>query len=141
MSSLWLFSSAFAFLIFSVRAACPPLHPPCCVHPNSIWCRVQIVKLLFLSSSVNSSVLCPNILLTTLFPNVRNPCSLPRVRDQVPYPYKRTVVVVASLDKELGDKKVLNRKVSTSPRIYSARNFFVNVIFFIVVPNVKGIVK
>jgi len=37
-----------------------------------------------------SSLLCPNILLTTLFLNDLNPCSSLSVRDQVSYPYKTT---------------------------------------------------
>jgi hypothetical protein len=44
----------------------------------------------FLHSPVTSSLLCPNILLRTLFSNTLSLCSYLNVRDQVSHPYKTT---------------------------------------------------
>jgi hypothetical protein len=43
-----------------------------------------------LHSPVASSLLGPNILLSTLFSNTLSLCSSPSVRDQVSHPYKTT---------------------------------------------------
>jgi hypothetical protein len=60
-------------------------------HPNNIWWWVQIIEFLFISllhSPVTSSVLGPNILLSTLFSNTLNLSSSLSVRDQISHPYK-----------------------------------------------------
>jgi len=47
-------------------------HPPWLEHPNSIWCNLQIIKLLimnFLQPLTTASLLCPNIFLSTQFSN------------------------------------------------------------------------
>ena len=44
----------------------------------------------FVHSTVTSSLLCPNILVSTLFPNTLSLCSSLNVSDQVPNPYKTT---------------------------------------------------
>jgi hypothetical protein len=51
-----------------------PSHPLCFDHLNNIWWRAQTTKCLinFLQSFVTSSLLCPNILLSTLFLSTLN---------------------------------------------------------------------
>jgi len=57
-------------------------------HPNSIRWELRITKLLisFLHSPVTSSLLGPNILLSTLFSNTLNLASTLNVNDQVSHP-------------------------------------------------------
>jgi hypothetical protein len=45
---------------------------------------------IFLHSAVTSSILGPNVLLSTLFSNTLSPCCSLSVRDQVSHPYKTT---------------------------------------------------
>jgi hypothetical protein len=62
-------------------------------YTNNICWRVQVMTLLIMQSSPFScplSVLGLNILLSTLFSDVPNVCSL-NVRDQVSYPYRTRV--------------------------------------------------
>jgi len=75
--------------VFPMCATCP-FHPLWSDHPNNIWWRVQIMKFLlmqFLHPPVTSSLLCPNILLGTMFSYTLNVHSL-RSRDQISHPYK-----------------------------------------------------
>jgi hypothetical protein len=61
-------------------------------HPNDIWWAVQIIKLpvySFLNSPVTSSLLGPNILLNTQFPNSLGLRSSLHVSDQVSHTYKK----------------------------------------------------
>jgi hypothetical protein len=78
----------------------------------------------FLHSPTLSSLLAPNILLRTLFPNTLNICSYISVKDLVSHPYKRTgkimVLYISTfkfLDSRREDKKTLNRMVASIPRI------------------------
>jgi len=63
--------------------------PPWLSHHNNILWSVQVMKLL-LQPPATSSVLCQNILLSTLFSNTLNLLSSLSVRDQVSDPYKTT---------------------------------------------------
>ena len=76
-------------------------------HPKNIGCGVQIINLLIMKlfpSPVNSPLLGPNILLSTLFSNtlsLRSPLS---VNDQVSHPYKfivQCILIVVFLDSNL----------------------------------------
>jgi hypothetical protein len=74
-----------------------PYHPPCFGHPNNIWRKIQIMKLLicnFLQLPVTSSLLNPNILLNTLFSITLNLCSSLNVRGLVSYPYRTTGAII-----------------------------------------------
>jgi hypothetical protein len=67
-----------------------PSHSPLC-RPNAP--NIQIMKLrtqtyIFLHPPVTSSLLVPNILLSTLFSNTLNLCPSLRTTDQVSHPYK-----------------------------------------------------
>ena len=66
-------------------------------HSNNIWWRVQSLSpslCSFLHSSVTVSLLGPNILLRTLFPNTLRLRSSLSVSDQVSHPYKTTGNIV-----------------------------------------------
>jgi hypothetical protein len=52
----------------------------------------------FLHSPIISSLLGPNILLSTLFSNALSLCSSLHVRDQVPHPYKTTGRIIPFSD-------------------------------------------
>ena len=65
-----------------------PSHSYLFDHPNNIGWWVQIIKFLimyFLHSAVTSSLLGPNILLSTLLSNTLNLCPSLNVSDQVSY--------------------------------------------------------
>ena len=64
-------------------------------HLNNIGWGVQIIQLLsFLHSPVTSSLLGPNILLSTLFTNTLSLRSSLNVSDQVSHPYKTTGKII-----------------------------------------------
>jgi hypothetical protein len=75
----------------------------------------------FLQPSTTSSLLGPNIFLSTLFSNTFNLCSSLSVREQVSHPYKTTrkTVILYTLRfiDETGRQKILNWKVASIPRI------------------------
>ena len=65
--------------------------------PYTIWWRVQIIKLLVMLSfplPVTSSLLSPNILLSTLFSGTLSQCSSLNMTDQVSHPYKTTGKII-----------------------------------------------
>jgi hypothetical protein len=74
------------------------VHPPWLDHSNKIC---VVYKLWSFSSwsllqlPATSSLLCPNILLSTLFSNTLNLCSPLTVRDRLSYPSKQQVKLVA----------------------------------------------
>jgi hypothetical protein len=78
--------------LFSPTCYMPrPSHSSRFYQPNNIWWWVQILSYSLCSllhSPVASSLLGPNILLSTLFSNTLSLCSSLSVRDQVPHPYK-----------------------------------------------------
>jgi hypothetical protein len=88
----------------------------------------------FLHSPVTSPPLGPNILLRTLFSSTLGLCSSFNVSDQVSHPYKTTgtimvlYVLTFTFSDRVGRQKTLNRMVASIPRIYSARNLFVDAI-------------
>jgi hypothetical protein len=76
--------------------SCPP-HSPWFDLPNNIWWLVLIMKLSILQLSpfsVTSSLLGPNILLSTLFSDNLSLCSSLNTRDEVSDPYKTTGRIV-----------------------------------------------
>jgi hypothetical protein len=83
-----------AFLISPMRSTFPAhLTPPLFYQPNDIWWSAQVMKLLimqFSPASPTSSLLGPNILLSTLFSNTLNLCSYLNIKDQTSHPYKTT---------------------------------------------------
>ena len=85
-----------------------PLPHTCCIphpsnsswfdHPNNIWRGVQIIKLLIMLFSpfpVTSSVLGPNIVLSTVFSNTLSLRSSLSMSDHVSHPYKTTGKIIA----------------------------------------------
>jgi hypothetical protein len=83
-------SAPKASMHLSVTLTChiPGLSLYSCVN---IWWEVEIMKLLlcnFLHFSLTSSLLNPNIILSTLFCNYLKPVTSFSVDDQVPHPYK-----------------------------------------------------
>ena len=81
-------------------------------------------------SPVTSSVLCPNVLLSTLFSNTLSQHSSLHVRDQVSQPYKTTykiivmcILIFIFLDSKQEDKKILQWMKASFPWHLS---FFMN---------------
>jgi hypothetical protein len=88
----------YAFLIYTMRATFSTqfilLHLITliiCGEAYKLW-RYSLWSLLH--SSTISSLLCPNILFSTLLSNALNLCSSRSVRDQVPHPYKTTGKII-----------------------------------------------
>jgi hypothetical protein len=73
--------------IFHVCYMTHPSDPPWFDHHN-IWWSVQVTKFLDVQPYATSSLLGPNILLSTLFSNTPNLCSSISVRDQVSHPHE-----------------------------------------------------
>jgi hypothetical protein len=76
----------YAFLISSSVLHVPPLSSFWFDHPNDIWWRVQVMKLLIMQSSpvfATSSLIVRNILLSTLFSNTLNLCHFVILWNQV----------------------------------------------------------
>jgi hypothetical protein len=70
-----------------------PAHSSWFYHPNNIWWREQIIKLLITQCSPLPCYLAPlrpNVFLGTLFSNTLSLCSFLSVRDQLSHPYKTT---------------------------------------------------
>jgi hypothetical protein len=70
-----------------------PFHPPRFDNLNSIWWRALITTLLIMQCfhrPVTSSVLGPNIFLSTIFSNALCLCFHLNVKDEVPHSYKTT---------------------------------------------------
>jgi hypothetical protein len=103
----------FVFLVACFPLALPPTTYTCSSSPHSCyislpshsrldysnytWQRVQITKLLvcnFLHSPIVSSLLGPNILLSTPFSNTFSLCFHLDVREQVSHPYKTTDKII-----------------------------------------------
>jgi len=89
----------------------------------------------FLHSSVTSSILGPNIFLSTLFSDTLSLCSSLNVNDQVSYPYKTTgkiivmyILILTNLDSKTEDKKILHRMTASIPWLQPALNFFLSII-------------
>ena len=87
----------------------------------------------FLHSPVTSSLLRPNILLSTLFSNSLSLCSTRNLRDQVSHPYKTTgkiivlyILIFIFLDYKLGRHKILHRMIASIPWLRSALSFFLD---------------
>jgi hypothetical protein len=86
----------------------------------------------FLYFSVTSSVLVPNISLSTLFSNTLSLCSSLIVCDQVSHPHKTTgkiIVLYILIFKFLGSKlegKIVHWLTASIPWLQSALNFFPN---------------
>ena len=81
----------YASPLHHTRYISRPSHSSRFDHPDNIWWGVQIIKLLimqFLHSPVTSSLLGPNILLSTLFSKTFSRRSFLNVSDQVSHPYK-----------------------------------------------------
>jgi predicted branched-subunit amino acid permease len=88
-----------------------------------------------LCNYLHSSLLGPNILLSTLFLNTLSLCYSLNVRDQFSHPYKTTgrivvlcILTFMILDSRQEDKKTLNWMVASIPQIYLAVNFFMHTI-------------
>ena len=58
-------------------------------YANNIWSAVQIIQLLVYSTPVSSSLIGPNIFISTLFSYNLSLRSSLKVRDQVSHPYKK----------------------------------------------------
>ena len=67
-----------------------PSHSSRFYHSKNIGWGVEVIKLINIHSPVTSSLLGPNILLSTLFSNTLSLRSSTSVSDQVSYPYKTT---------------------------------------------------
>jgi len=91
----------------------------------------------FLLSPLNSSLLGPNIHLSTLFSNILNLCSSLRVRDQVSHPYKTSakiivlyILIFACLDSILEDKTFCTEWKQAFPDFNLHPLHFYNLIIF-----------
>ena len=87
--------------------------------PNNVWWGVQISQLLFCSflhPPVTSSLLDPNILLSTLFSNTLNLHTSLNVSDQVAHPIKTTgkIIVLYILISIFLDSKLENTRFFTN---------------------------
>jgi hypothetical protein len=125
----------YTFLPFAMRATCPAhlivLHLICLTISGGEYKLWSYPLCNFLHSPVTSSVLGPNILLSTLFSNTLSLCSSVKFTDKVSNPYKTTGRIMVFVyfnpyvpSQQAGGQKALNRMVATIPRIYSALNLF-----------------
>ena len=87
----------------------------------------------FLHSYITTSLLGPNILLSTLFSNTLSLRSSLNVSDQVSHPYKTTgriiflyILIFKFLYIRPEDKKILHRMITSIPWIQSALSFYLN---------------
>jgi hypothetical protein len=88
----------------------------------------------FLQPPVTSSLLCPNILLSTLFSNTQSLCSSLNMRDEVLHTYKTTdntvnfyVLIFTSFD-SMWEYRDSECKIADIPQIQSTFNLFMNAI-------------
>ena len=104
-------------------------------HPKNIWWKIKIIKLLimyFLYSPISSSILGPNILLSTLFTNTLNLRSSISVSDQVSHSHKQQIKLYFCVSYSLyfwlqpGRHKILHGMVGSIPWLQSALSFFMN---------------
>jgi hypothetical protein len=80
----------YAFLTSQYVLHTPsPFHRPWFDYSNNIGEAYKLWSSSLCSLRATSSLLGPNILLSTLFSNSTNLCSFLRVRDQISHPYKQ----------------------------------------------------
>ena len=79
------------------------------------------------------SLLGPNILLSTLFPNILSLPSSHIMSDQVSHPYKTTgkimvlyILIFTFFGWQTGRQKILHRVIASTPQVQSALNFYLN---------------
>ena len=127
-------------LVYPIRASAPPIHSSRFGHPNNVWWRLEIIKLLNMWSTPLLCYLAPlrpkyyfqhPILKTT---SAYDPPSI-LVRDQVSHPYKTTykIVVLCILIFIFLEKlrqNILHRMIASIPRLQSAFNLFLNRILY-----------
>jgi len=98
-SSEWSFPLGFPARNFMHFSSFPcvlhprPSHTSWFDHPNDIWWSIHVMKLIiisFMQPPATSSLLGPNILLSTLFSNTVSLCCSLSMRDQVSHPYRTT---------------------------------------------------
>jgi hypothetical protein len=91
-----------------------PSHPSWVQHSNYTWRRVKVMKLLvmqFLRPPVTSSLLGPNIFLSTLFSKTLSLCFSLNVRDHVPHPYRTTGKIIVLYILILGFRQQTRRQM------------------------------
>jgi hypothetical protein len=98
-------------LLHTCYMSCPS-HSSWLDHPDDIWWGIQSTELLVMQSSLTSSLLGTNILLSTLFSKTLSLHSSFSVSDQVSQPYKTTgkimiryILIFTLLNCKLEDKR------------------------------------
>jgi hypothetical protein len=67
-----------------------PSHPPRLDYSNYTWRRVQITRSSSSCSILHSPVICPDILLSTLFSNTLSLCTSFNIRDRLSHSCRTT---------------------------------------------------
>jgi len=131
---------------FSLMLHASPIPFSRFVHPNYIWSGAQVIKLLicsFVHSPATSSLLGPNILLSTIFSNTLSLRYILYASDHISHPYKTTgkililyILIFILFDSKLEDKRFCTEWQQTFLDFHLLLNFFPNWILFVkIVPK------